>query len=135
PPHRAAFLHVCPGYPDAMTAKRTDWKTEPFGSTTPILYHAAFSPEELSRIKAGLIPAAMEDKWFIFYEAPTLYLHRSWTGRGIFKVELAEDETGASVASAEVSTDAPHDPEYAARLLRYIVSRLLLGQDTPFPET
>jgi ADP-ribosylglycohydrolase len=30
----------------------------------------------------------MEDKWFIFYENRFLYMHRSWTGFGIYKAEI-----------------------------------------------
>jgi len=29
----------------------------------------------------------MEDKWFIFLEDDWLYLHRSWTGTCVYKVQ------------------------------------------------
>ena len=35
-----------------------------------------YTAPEFERLKAGHIPEAMEDKWFVFYEEPWLYLHR-----------------------------------------------------------
>ncbi|MEH2349124.1 MAG: hypothetical protein V7K55_14130 [Nostoc sp.] len=82
-------------------AKRDDWKTEPMPSaSTNIIVEKLYSQEEFDRITAGVIPEQMEDKWFIFYEAPWLYLHRSWTGLCIFKVRF--EVVGDSVKIAEV---------------------------------
>jgi hypothetical protein len=82
-------------------AKRDDWKTEPMPSaSTNITVEKLYSQEEFHRITAGVIPEQMEDKWFIFYEAPWLYLHRSWTGICIFKVRF--EVVGESVKIAEV---------------------------------
>ncbi|MEH2215628.1 MAG: hypothetical protein V7K72_00570 [Nostoc sp.] len=82
-------------------AKRDDWKTEPMPSeSTKIALEKLYSQEEFDRITAGVIPEQMEDKWFIFYEAPWIYLHRSWTGFCIFKVRF--EVVGDSVKIAEV---------------------------------
>ncbi|MEH2359184.1 hypothetical protein [Nostoc sp.] len=82
-------------------AKRNDWKTEPMPSAfTNITVEKPYSQEEFDRIAAGVIPEQMEDKWFIFYEAPWLYLHRSWTGFCIFKVRF--EVVGESLKIAEV---------------------------------
>ncbi|MEH1942878.1 MAG: hypothetical protein V7L01_22030 [Nostoc sp.] len=67
---------------------------------TNITVEKLYSQEEFDRIAAGVIPEQMEDKWFIFYEAPWLYLHRSWTGFCIFKVRF--EVVGESVKIAEV---------------------------------
>ncbi len=85
-------------------AKRDDWKTQPMPSaSTKIALEKFYSQEEFDRIAAGLIPEQMEDKWFIFYEAPWLYLHRSWTGFCIFKVRF--EVVGESVKIAEVEVN------------------------------
>jgi len=112
-----------------MPANRTDWKTEPFEQTVPILYEASFTAEEMERIKNGLIPAAMEDKWFIYYDAPHLFLHRSWTGNAIYRVEFEETQTGSRVAS-DVAADKVHSVE----ILQFLISGLMLGKDAPFPK-
>ncbi|MEH2305704.1 hypothetical protein [Nostoc sp.] len=82
-------------------AKRDDWKTEQMPSaSTNLTVEKVYSQEEFNRITAGVIPEQMEDKWFIFYEAPWLFLHRSWTGFCIFKVRF--EVVGESVKIAEV---------------------------------
>ena len=65
--------------PDVAT--RTSWKTLPLPEArVAVDFTASCTKEEFQRIRRGLIPREMEDKWFIFYEEPWLYLHRSWTG-------------------------------------------------------
>lgn len=39
----------------------------------------------------------MEDKWFIYYEEPHLFLHRSWTGQPVYKLTLKDLLDGAEV--------------------------------------
>ncbi|MEH2071084.1 MAG: hypothetical protein V7K47_23495 [Nostoc sp.] len=85
-------------------AKRDDWKTEPMPSvSTNITVEKLYSQQEFDRIAAGIIPQQMEDKWFIFYEAPWLYLHRSWTGFCIFKVRFEIVGESFKIAQAEVN--------------------------------
>jgi hypothetical protein len=70
-------------------AKRDDWKTEPLPDISKsIAIDLNYSKSEFDRIVIGNIPEEMEDKWFVFYEDPWLYLHRSWTGFCIFKVRF-----------------------------------------------
>ncbi|WP_310424417.1 hypothetical protein [Chamaesiphon sp. VAR_48_metabat_135_sub] len=76
-------------------AQRNDWKTEIFPSTSKsIVVDRTYSKSEFEKIIVGTIPEEMEDKWFVFYEEPWLYLHRSWTGFCVFKVrfEMVDDK-------------------------------------------
>ena len=87
-------------------AKRNDWKTEPMPSVSKnIMLEKVYSQEEFDRIAAGVIPEQMEDKWFIFYEAPWLYLHRSWTGFCIFKVRFEVVAENVKIAEVQVNRD------------------------------
>jgi hypothetical protein len=45
---------------------------EPFQEGVPLSYQATFNREQCARLKTGLIPQQMEDKWFIYYEEPHL---------------------------------------------------------------
>lgn len=68
-------------------AHQTDWKTEPMPDETDNLhFHRIFSSEEFERVRLGLVPREMEDKWFIYYENHMLNIHRSWTGFHIYKI-------------------------------------------------
>ena len=88
------------------TAKRNDWKIEPFPSfCKAIVIEEIYTKTEFERITMGLIPQQMEDKWFIFYEEPWLYLHRSWTGFCIFKVCFEVVDEYAAVTEALVNRE------------------------------
>ncbi|MEH1818346.1 MAG: hypothetical protein V7L31_04480 [Nostoc sp.] len=107
-------------------AKRNDWKTEPMPSTsTNITLEKVYSQEEFDRIAAGVIPEQMEDKWFIFYEAPWLYLHRSWTGFCIFKVHFEVIAESVKIAEVQVNRDPEEysntDDERDASMLRILL--------------
>jgi hypothetical protein len=71
-------------------ATRDTWKNIPIDNPEKINIELTFSQEQFDKIKNGLIPQEMEDKWFIFYEKNWLFFHRSWTGHGIYKTEIKE---------------------------------------------
>ena len=87
-------------------AKRDDWKTVemPLARTT-IAIKRQYSEQEFGRLSAGKIPQAQEDKWFVFYEKPVLFLHRSWTGFCVFEVGFQPDGKFFSITSATVNRD------------------------------
>lgn len=89
-----------------MTASRGDWKTTPLPAARATLTcDRSYSADEFERLKEGHVPEEMEDKWFAYYEEPWLYLHRSWTGFGIFQVRFQRAGKGNRVAEALVSRD------------------------------
>ena len=69
------------------------------------------SREEMQEIAVGYRPIDMSDKWLAFMEDRRLFLHRSWTGIGIYEVTFAAkgfswtDETGFMPTSARVESD------------------------------
>jgi hypothetical protein len=71
-------------------ATRETWENIPMERPQKISIKLVFSEEQYIKIKNGLIPREMEDKWFIFFENNWLYFHRSWTGFGIYKSEITE---------------------------------------------
>ena len=87
-------------------AERDDWKIEPMPASSQALpFAAVYTPEQFRKIALGLVPEEMEDKWFIYYEEPWLYLHRSWTGYCIYKVRFRECPAGFEVAEALVNRE------------------------------
>jgi hypothetical protein len=120
-----------------MPASATSWKHEPFKEGVPLSYRAVLDGEQFVRVKTGHIPRAMEDKWFIYYEEPHLFLHRSWTGQPVYRLTLQSEPNGAEVTEALWSRDIADasalDPDYEVRLLDFLISNLLLGLAKPFP--
>src|SRR5262245_51883456 len=97
----------------------------------------SFSPEEHRRLEMGLIPKGMDDKWLIFLEDGWLYFHRSWTGKCIYAARLQGDGEGSAIEEAWVNRDPSEytrtDDVYDAQLLSFLIDRLLLERDVPFP--
>jgi hypothetical protein len=83
-----------------MAATRDRWKRIPFTSGVSVPFEGKFSREEFDKIREGVVPEGMEDKWFAYFEAPHLFLHRSWTGLPVYRVALAENGDGGSVTEA-----------------------------------
>ena len=51
-----------------MSAAPDSWKRIPFTEGEPIDYAATFSRSEFAKLREGLVPEAMEDKWFVYYD-------------------------------------------------------------------
>jgi len=119
-------------------AKPDSWKTLPLPTTRADLeFSASYTTPEFERIQRGLIPQAMEDKWFIYYDNLWLYFHRSWTGAGIYGVRFQTTSSGASVVESWVSRDPAQYSDtrldYDRALLPFLIEALLLGRNVPFP--
>jgi len=119
-----------------MRATAESWKREPFTEGVALAYRAEFSAAQFERLRQGLIPREMEDKWFVYYDEPFLYWHRSWTGKPVYRVELVFDGNTAGVIDAQISkalganaTELAHQ----AQMLEFLIGNLMLGQSRPFP--
>jgi hypothetical protein len=97
----------------------------------------AFTEQEYERIHVGFIPERMEDKWFIFTEDDTLYIHRSWTGYCIYQLTLIKQDTSYILSEALVNRDESQysggDDPYDAKLLMFLIDHLLLNKSGPLP--
>jgi hypothetical protein len=119
-------------------ATRNSWNILPPPATrTDLGFAESYTPSEFERIKRGLIPLEMEDKWFIFFEEPWLYFHRSWTGACIYGVRFERSPVGASSVESWVSRDTVWYKEarvdYDRALLRFLVDAFLLAKHVSFP--
>lgn len=88
-------------------AKQSDWKTEPMpASRATLSLDREYSAEEFARLSCGHIPEVMEDKWFVYFQDPDLYLHRSWTGYCCYIIEFAETAGGRSIVQVIANRDS-----------------------------
>jgi hypothetical protein len=91
----------------------------------------AFSEVEWLTLEAGHRSRDMEDKWFSFVERDRLFLHRSWTGHGIFECRFEPHEGHWSITGAVVEGDLTvyrrdgHSDDYENQLLERIIVWLL----------
>jgi hypothetical protein len=75
--------------------------------------------------------ADMDDKWNALAEEHRLYLHRSWTGRGIYEAEFAQVAGGWQIVAAVVEGNRGsyrrHEDAYETALLEALIDGKLLG--------
>ena len=90
-----------------------------------LIFQRAYSLTDFEIISMGLIPQEMEDKWFIYYEAPWLYLHRSWTGYCIYKVRFDVRDEIVATAETLVNRDPAQYTETDDRRDTGILGRLI----------
>jgi hypothetical protein len=119
-------------------AKPTDWRTKALPTKrTTIPLDRVFSPEEIERIRMGLVPEQMEDKWFVYWKDDKLFFHRSWTGFCIYVVHFAITDGSWRMVEADVNRDPEQykelNNERDAEMIPYLVHVLLLHQSAVFP--
>lgn len=64
-----------------------------------------FVREDARRVRAGLIPMGMDDKWHVFIEDGTMHFHRSWTGRCIYAADVSGDDVCTVIESVRVERE------------------------------
>lgn len=118
-------------------ATSSSWNSKPFVEGVSLQYRAQFTQDQFNRIVLGLIPQEMEDKWFIYFVEPYLFLHRSWTGEPVYRLSLELGPEFAEVAECMLEKkwigQLHIDLDHHAALVDFIVSNLLLGMTKPFP--
>jgi hypothetical protein len=117
---------------------RASWKIHPCpDQRASLVFGESYGSAEFERITAGFVPVAMEDKWFMFFEEPWLYIHRSWTGSCIYGVRFESSQSGVTEVEAWVSRDANQYREARSdddrTLLKFLIDALLLGKNVAFP--
>ncbi len=98
-----------------------------------LLPHRIWSEEDWERIQLGYFAKGMDDKWNVFAEGDVVFLHRSWTGRGIFAATFAPaDGGGRRIVEAVVERDPRRyrgqDEEYDCLMLELVLSAIVLGE-------
>lgn len=121
-----------------MTLTGSGWPVLPL----PVLradlgFVASYPLDEFERIWRGVTPEEMEDKWFIYYEPPWLYFHRSWTGACLFGLKFEISDTEATLVDSWVSRDTNYykqtDLDYDRQYVRFLIDALLLDKPATFP--
>jgi hypothetical protein len=102
---------------------------------------AEIEPEAFALIQRGYLPRTPADKWLIRYTADGwLHMHRSQTGICVYLAHFAPHPTQSgfyTIDEAWVNRDSTQykmkDLVYDAKLFIYLLRRLLLGHNVPFP--
>jgi hypothetical protein len=91
-----------------------------------------WSEDDWAKIQSGHESLDMDDKWLGFVENDCLYLHRSWTGRGIYEATFASVPAGWKIMNALVTSDSsnyrPSSNECQSLFLEVIIETVFLGE-------
>jgi hypothetical protein len=120
-------------------ATRGSWNALPLPAARAAIPVAReYTAAEHARIARGFIPRDMDDRWFIYLEGDTLFLHRSWTGACIFVVRFAPAGAGYRIAEAWANRDPVQyrvtDIHADATDIARLIDLLLLRQSFLTPE-
>ncbi len=100
-------------------------------------YHRVLNDIEYTRITFGVRATDMDEKWNIIFDNDIVSFYRSWTGKLIFRfrIERVSDhyEINGFSASGSVIENKNRSGSYAIQLLDYLIDRLLLAKNVPFP--
>ncbi|MER6844661.1 hypothetical protein, partial [Streptomyces platensis] len=99
----------------------------------PQLPQRVWSDEDWERIRRGHSSRDMDEKWDAFAEGEVVFLHRSWTGYGVFAATFAPaDGGGWRVAHAVVERDPERyrgtDDDYDCLMLELVIRGIVLGE-------
>ncbi len=75
-------------------ATKDRWKAIPMTKPKILGLEILLSEIQFKRLKLGLVPYQMEDKWFIYYENNHVFFHRSWTRFEIFRAKINSLDNG-----------------------------------------
>lgn len=119
-------------------AQRSDWKTQPMpDACARVAVGWPFHTHDVERMRAGLVPQQMEDKWFIFWEDGSLYFHRSWTGFCLYILRFQQTGDAWSAVECTINREPEQysatDDDYDLRMLSFLIDCLLLGRPAAFP--
>jgi hypothetical protein len=98
-------------------------------SRVQVAYERTFTAAEAERLRTGVWPQSMDDKWVVYLSESSLEFWRSWTGHCIYSLPARSVAGGVAVGPLLVNADATQyrrvsdadDIQFIERLFSYIL--------------
>ncbi|MGN9796150.1 hypothetical protein ACTMTU_34340 [Streptomyces sp. OZ13] len=120
---------------DAPLTRESFRRLHPISAPRPVsqLPDRVWTDEDWDRIQRGYRARDMDEKWNVFVEGDVLFMHRSWTGHGVYEASFAPVTGGGRrIASAVVEADVERyrskGDEYDRLMMELIISAIILGE-------
>ncbi|MET8518367.1 hypothetical protein [Streptomyces sp. NPDC005077] len=120
---------------DAPLTRESFRRLQPISTPRPVsqLPDRVWTDEDWDRIRLGYRARDMDEKWQVFVEGDVVFMHRSWTGRGVYEASFAPVTGGGRrIASAVVEADGERyrsiGDEYDRLMMELIISAIVLGE-------
>lgn len=116
--------------PRKAPAEPRDWQRRGLDDPVEVFrVEWPYDAEDLERIRWGLVPQSMEDKWFVYAEGDVATFVRSWTGEFCFRAVLCPE----GIREVAVSQRFDGTPEESLRILRWVTDTFLVGLEVEGP--
>lgn len=98
-----------------------------------VLPTRTWSDDQWEQVKLGYEARGMDEKWDVFVEDQIVFLHRSWTGNGIFEASFSPVVGGGwHISAATVESDPSRyrrsSDQYDRVMLELVLSAIVLGE-------
>ncbi|MEU0492775.1 hypothetical protein ABZ249_26405 [Nocardiopsis sp. NPDC006139] len=120
---------------ERVTRSTFSGRIEPISDPRPMprLPRRIWSDEDWERIRRGYASRDMDERWDVFAEGDVVFLHRSWTGHGIFAATFTPvDGGGRRISRAVVERDPERyggaDDDHDQLMLELVISAIVLGE-------
>ncbi|MFG2480982.1 hypothetical protein [Streptomyces fagopyri] len=120
---------------DAPLVRESFRRLHPINTPRPVsrLPDRVWTDEDWDRIRRGYRARDMDEKWNVFVEEDVLFMHRSWTGHGVYEAFFAPAACGGrKMVSAVVEADQERcrsrGDAYDCLMLELIISAIVLGE-------
>ncbi|GHB30313.1 hypothetical protein GCM10010331_15870 [Streptomyces xanthochromogenes] len=120
---------------DAPLTRESFRRLHPINAPRPVaqLPDRVWTGEDWDRIRRGYRARDMDEKWNVFAEDNVVFMHRSWTGHGIYEASFAPVPGGGKrIFSAVVEADGGRyrsmGDEYDRLMMELIISAIVLGE-------
>ena len=89
-----------------------------------------WSRQQWDLIKRGYLAQDMDEKWDVFVENHVAFLHRSWTGNGVFEATFSPAAVGWRISGAVVGSSRARtvSAELNRVLLELVLCAIILGE-------
>jgi hypothetical protein len=89
-----------------------------------------WSRQQWDLIKRGYLAQDMDEKWDVFVENHVAFLHRSWTGNGVFEATFSPAGGGWRISGAVVGSSRARtvSAELNRVLLELVLCAIILGE-------
>ena len=123
--------------PMSGVVKKDAWKSNELSKPHPIKANFRFTESQYAKIRFGLLPLQMEDKWFVYFDDGRIHLHRSWTGAKIYEAAIQKGEDCYTITEIIVERDmelySNTDDNEDVRSFSFLIGRGLLGLNVDAP--
>lgn len=120
-------------YREHARVQPEDWELLDMPERFTTLYpRLSYTARQMAMIQRGFFPTVMEQKWFMYFTADRLRMHRSWGGTLIYDVGFRFDPAGgASITEVVVNRDPEQygntNDEKDVRLIEELIQGHLLA--------